>query len=41
MIRIYQDMGTHPQLNLIAVAIVVFVGLRARRYWKQAQADSA
>jgi len=39
MIRIYQDMGTHPQLNLIAVAVVVFVGLRVRRYWKREHVD--
>lgn len=41
MVRIYQDMGTHPQLNLIAVAGVVFVGLRVRRYWKRTQSDRA
>jgi len=33
MFRIYQEMGTHPQLNVIFLAIVVFVGLRLRAYW--------
>lgn len=28
LFRIYQEMGTHPQVNLIILAIVVFVGLR-------------
>ena len=41
LIRIYQNMETHPQLELISVAIVVFVGLRVRRYWKQATVERA
>jgi hypothetical protein len=32
LFRIYQEMGTHPQLNVIALAVVVFVGLRLRQY---------
>ncbi|MUW15775.1 metal-dependent hydrolase, partial [Halorubrum sp. CBA1125] len=32
LFRIYQEMGTHPQLNVIALAVVVFVGLRVRQY---------
>jgi len=32
LLRIYQEMGTHPQLNVIVLAIVVFVGLRLRQY---------
>ncbi|MDB9281676.1 metal-dependent hydrolase [Halorubrum ezzemoulense] len=32
MFRIYREMGTHPQLNLILVAVGVFVGLRLREY---------
>ena len=34
LFRIYQDMGTHPQLNVIVLGVVVFVGLRLRHYWK-------
>lgn len=41
MVRIYQEMGTHPQLELIAAAVVVFVGLRVRRYWMRTKADRA
>ncbi|GAA0218729.1 metal-dependent hydrolase [Halobaculum roseum] len=41
LFRIYRDMGTHPQLELIAIAIVVFVGLRVRRYWTRTQVDRA
>jgi len=33
LFRIYQEMGTHPQLNVIVLAVVVFVGLRLRQYW--------
>lgn len=33
LFRIYQEMGSHPQLNVIVLAIVVFVGLRVRQYW--------
>ncbi|MDB2293268.1 metal-dependent hydrolase [Halorubrum ezzemoulense] len=33
MFRIYQEMGTHPQLNVILLAIIVFVGLRLHAYW--------
>lgn len=39
MLRIYQDMSTHPQLELIAIALAVFVGLRVRRYWRQTQTE--
>ncbi|MXR40749.1 metal-dependent hydrolase [Halobaculum sp. WSA2] len=39
LFRIYRDMGTHPSIELIVVAIVVFVGLRVRRYWKRTQVD--
>lgn len=28
MVRIYRDMGTHPQLEFIALALAVFVGTR-------------
>jgi hypothetical protein len=28
LIRIYQEMGSHPQIGLILLALVVFVGLR-------------
>lgn len=38
LFRIYQEMGSHPQLNLIILAIVVFVGLRLR-YWIQTRSD--
>lgn len=38
LFRIYQEMGTHPQLNLILLAMVVFVGLRLR-YWTQARSN--
>lgn len=41
LFRIYQDMGTHPQLGLIVIAIAVFVGVRVRRYWKRAQINEA
>lgn len=41
MIRIYREMGTHPQLAVIAVAVVVFVGLRVWRYWKRTDVDRA
>lgn len=33
LFQIYQEMGTHPQLNVIVLAIVVFVGLRLCAYW--------
>jgi membrane-bound metal-dependent hydrolase YbcI (DUF457 family) len=32
MVRIYQEMGTHPQLELILVALVVFSGARIQDY---------
>jgi hypothetical protein len=35
LFRIYQGMGSHPQLNLILLAISVFVVLRVRQYWIQ------
>ncbi|ELZ44903.1 hypothetical protein C464_12865 [Halorubrum coriense DSM 10284] len=37
LFNIYRDMGAHPQLALIGVAGVVFVGLRARHYWNTRQ----
>lgn len=33
LFRIYQEMGSHPQLNLIVLALGVFIGLRLRHYW--------
>lgn len=35
LFRIYQEMGSHPQLNLILLAIGVFVLLRVRQYWTE------
>lgn len=32
LFRIYREMWTHPQLNVIALAVVVFLGLRVRQY---------
>lgn len=32
LFRIYQEMGTHPQVNVIVLAAVVFVGVRVRQY---------
>ncbi|ELZ44928.1 hypothetical protein C464_12990 [Halorubrum coriense DSM 10284] len=32
MFRIYQDMGTHPQLELIILAVTLFAALRVRQY---------
>jgi hypothetical protein len=32
LFEIYQEMGTHPQITLIVLAGVVFVGLRVRQY---------
>lgn len=32
LFEIYQEMGTHPQLNIIVLAFVVFVGLRVRQF---------
>ena len=32
LFEIYREMGTHPQIDLIVLAIVVFVGLRVRQY---------
>ncbi|TKX52721.1 metal-dependent hydrolase [Halorubrum sp. SS7] len=37
LFEIYQEMGTHPQITLIVVAIVVFVGLRVRQYLAPSQ----
>lgn len=34
LFEIYSEMGSHPQLNWIILAIFVFVGLRRRHYWK-------
>jgi len=35
LFQIYQEMGTHPQQNVIIFAIIVFVGLRVYNYWKR------
>ena len=35
LIRIYQEMGSHPQLNLTLLAMGVFVGVRVWQYWNQ------
>ena len=32
LFEIYQEMGTHPQIGLIVLAVVVFVGVRVRQY---------
>ena len=32
LLEIYQEMGTHPQITLIVLAVIVFVGLRVRQY---------
>ncbi|WP_277552331.1 metal-dependent hydrolase [Halobaculum limi] len=37
MIRIYQDMDTHPQIELIVAALAVFVGLRLITYFANAK----
>ncbi|TKX60769.1 metal-dependent hydrolase, partial [Halorubrum sp. SP9] len=37
LFEIYQEMSTHPQITLIVVAIVVFVGLRVRQYLAPSQ----
>ena len=39
LFRIYQEMGSHPQLNVILLATSVFVGLRVRRYWLRSRAS--
>jgi hypothetical protein len=41
LFEIYQEMGSHPQVNLIILATVVFVGLRIRQYWKQTRTPPA
>jgi hypothetical protein len=35
LLRMYQDMETHPQIELIIVGLVVFIGLRIQIYRKQ------
>ena len=37
LFEIYQEMGTHPQITLIVLAGVVFVGLRVRQYLASAR----
>lgn len=37
LLEIYQEMGSHPQLNFIILAIVVFAGPRGRQYLRRAQ----
>lgn len=32
LFEIYQEMGSHPQITLIGLAVIVFVGLRVRQY---------
>lgn len=39
LLRIYKDMGSHPQVNIIILAVTVFVGLRLRHYWTQTRSD--
>lgn len=41
LFRIYQEMGSHPQLNFILLAIGVFVGVRVYQYWNQARTPRA
>jgi hypothetical protein len=38
LFEIYQEMGTHPQIPLIVLAVVVFVGLRVGQYLASSQA---
>lgn len=35
MLRIYQEMHTHPQLELLLLALLVFVGIRIHAYRKE------
>jgi hypothetical protein len=37
LFEIYQEMGTHPQITFIVLAVVVFVGLRVRQYLASSQ----
>lgn len=39
LFNIYQEMGSHPQLNLIILAGVVFAGLRIHRYWQHTRVE--
>lgn len=37
LFEIYQEMGSHPQVGIIALASVVFLSLRIHRYWHSRQ----
>lgn len=37
LFNIYQEMGSHPQVGIIALAGIVFLGLRIHRYWDRRQ----
>ena len=37
LFEIYQEMGSHPQLGFIVLALMIFLGLRIRRYWIKRQ----
>jgi hypothetical protein len=37
LLHTYQEIGLHPDLGLISLAVFVFVGVRLRHYWQQTQ----
>lgn len=39
LFNIYQEMGSHPQVNLVILAAVVFVALRVRQSLRQSKAE--
>lgn len=40
LFQIYQGMESHPQLNLIILALVVFIGLQLRHYLSQKESPA-